>query len=184
VRGFSENQLGPRVLSVSSLVLTDTSLVRPCTPAELANATCNPNAPGIPASAFHPRPLGGNSVAEGSIEYQFPIGIVNGLRGALFVDGAVVRGGQFSNLIGATSSITPGFGLRFDTYVGPVRLDLGIRPTLVEQLPVVTAVTDPGGTQHLVTLKTFRRYDPVEGSGGIRGILNRLMLHLAIGPAF
>ena len=100
------------------------------------------------------------------------------------VDGAVVRGGQFSNLIGSTASITPGFGLRFDTYVGPVRLDLGIRPTLVEDLPVVTDVAGPGGTEQLVTLKTLRRYDPVQGSGGIRGILNRLMLHLAIGPAF
>ena len=184
VRGFSENQLGPRVLTVSSLVLTDTSLARPCTGAELADGSCNPNAPGIPASDFHPRPLGGNSVAEGSVEYQFPIAMVNGLRGAVFVDGAVVRGGQFSNLIGATASVTPGFGLRFDTYVGPVRLDLGIRPTLVEQLPVVTDVTGPDGTERLVLLKTLRRYDPVQGSSGIRGILNRLMLHLAIGPAF
>jgi hypothetical protein len=66
-----------------------------------------------------------------------------------------------------------------------VRLDLGIRPTLVERLPVVTEVTGTDGTERLVTLTTLRHYNPLEGSGGfLRGIFNRLMLHLAIGPAF
>ena len=185
VRGYGENQLGPRVLTISSLVLTDTGRAGHCTPAQIADGTCDPNIAGIPASAFQARPLGGTSVAEGSVELRFPIGVFNGLSGAVFIDGAVVRGGQFSNVIGAVAAITPGFGVRFGTPVGPVRLDLGLRPRLVELLPVVTDVTDPDGTQRLVGLTTSRKYDPLDRSGGpFRAVLNRLMLHLAIGPAF
>jgi hypothetical protein len=43
---------------------------------------------------------------------------------------------------------------------------------------------EDGGFQ-LVTLRTPRRYDPVDDSGNIfQKILGRLTLHLAIGPAF
>jgi outer membrane protein assembly factor BamA len=185
VRGFGENQLGPRVLTVSSRVLTDTTRASSCTAAQLADGSCDPNEVGVPATAFQPRPIGGTTVAEASVEYRFPIAMQSGLTGALFIDGAVVRGGQFSNVIGAVASITPGAGIRFDTPVGPVRLDLGIRPTLVERLPVVTDVVQSDGTERLVTLSTLRLYDPLDRSGNLlRGILNRLMLHLAIGPAF
>jgi hypothetical protein len=68
-----------------------------------------------------------------------------------------------------------------------VRLDLGVRPTLVEDLPVVTQVLDSAGfaRQRLVRLETLRRYDPVDTRGGwYRQILNRLVVHLAIGPPY
>jgi hypothetical protein len=69
--------------------------------------------------------------------------------------------------------------------VGPVRLDLGIRPQVVEDLPVITQVTDSTGALRLVTLTTLRRYDQTDATGGaLRKVLNRLTLHLAIGPAF
>ena len=74
---------------------------------------------------------------------------------------------------------------RLQTPVGPVRLDLGIRPTLVERLPVITEITLPDSSTQLVTLAARRRYDPLDRSGGwLRGILSRLRLHLAIGPPF
>jgi hypothetical protein len=70
--------------------------------------------------------------------------------------------------------------------VGPVRVDLGIKPTLVEQLAVVTAVTDPEtGETRLVQLQRLRDFDPLENSGGsFRQVLARLQLHLSIGQAF
>ena len=72
-----------------------------------------------------------------------------------------------------------------NTPVGPVRLDLGIRPTLVERLPVITQVVNPDSSVQLVTLAARRRYDPLDDSGGfLRQILSRLRLHLAIGPPF
>jgi outer membrane protein insertion porin family len=183
VRGFGENQLGPRVLTVAPEALTDTALTDHCTTSQLQARTCNPNIDGLKASAFQPQPLGGTSLAEATIEYRFPI--VEKIGGTVFVDGAVIGTDRFSKLLGATTSITPGFGLRLDTPVGPVRLDLGIRPRLVERLPVVTQVTTTAGKVELITLDTPRRYDPLDRSGNrLQQVLSRLTLHLAIGPAF
>ncbi|HSA55589.1 MAG TPA: BamA/TamA family outer membrane protein [Gemmatimonadaceae bacterium] len=185
VRGFGEQQLGPRVLVVSPTVLTNPRLLDPCTEAELRDRTCNPNRPGVPASAFEPQPLGGTAVAEASIEYRFPLVPAFGIDGAVFLDGALIGTNQLSDLLGATGSVTPGFGVRLGTPVGPVRLDLGVRPTLVERLPVITQVTNPDGSLELVSLATLRSYDPLDATGGfLRQVLSRLRLHLAIGPPF
>lgn len=185
VRGYQENQLGPRVLTIDPAKLTDTSLANPCTTAQLADGSCDPNQPGIRARDFQPRPLGGTTLAEASVELRFPVSFVRGLTGAVFVDGAIVKTERYSDLFGAISAITPGFGVRFNTPVGPVRLDLGIRPKIVEDLPVITQVSDSAGNFRLVTLTTQRRYDQTETSGGsLRKVLSRLTLHLAIGPAF
>jgi outer membrane protein assembly factor BamA len=185
VRGFGERQLGPRVLTVSPTTLTDTALASACTMAQLADRSCDPNLAGVEARDFQPQPLGGNTLAEGNVEYRFPLWPTQGISAAVFVDAAIISTRQLTDLLGATTAITPGFGLRMDTPVGPVRLDLGIRPTLVENLPVVTQVTNADGTAQLVTLTTARRYDPLDTSGGfLRGVLSRLRLHLAIGPPF
>lgn len=185
VRGFGERQLGPRVLTVSPAALTDTALASPCTEAQLQDRSCNPNLAGLKADAFQPQPLGGTGMAEASVEWRFELLPALGVSGAVFIDGAVIGTAQLSDLLGATGSITPGFGVRVQTPVGPVRLDLGIRPTLVERLPVITQITGPDGQPQLVTLAAERRYDPLDDSGGwLRGILSRLRLHLAIGEAF
>ena len=185
VRGFGERQLGPRVLTVSPTALTDTALAAPCTTGQIADRSCDPNLAGLGAGAFQPQPLGGNAVSEASVEYRFPLWPVHGISGAVFIDGAVIGTNQLADLLGATAAITPGFGLRMDTPIGPVRLDLGIRPTLVEDLPVVTEVTNLDGSTSLVTLTTPRRYDPLDSSGGFfKQVLSRLRLHLAIGPPF
>ena len=184
VRGFGERQLGPRVLTVSPTALTDTALAAPCTSAQLQDGSCNPNIAGLEAAAFQPQPLGGTAVAEFSIEYRFQLWPVHGISGALFLDGAVIGTNQLTDLLGATTAVTPGFGIRMETPVGPVRLDLGVRPTLVENLPVVTQVSTPNGPE-LVTLNTARRYDPLDTRGGfLSQVLSRLRLHLAIGPPF
>lgn len=185
VRGFGERQLGPRVLTISPTALTDSALPAPCTNESIRALSCNPNIAGVPASAFQPQPLGGTAVAEASVEYRFPLFRSFGINGAIFIDGALIGTNQLSNLLGSTGSITPGFGVRMNTPVGPVRLDLGIRPTLVERLPVITQVVNPDSSVQLVTLAARRRYDPLDDSGGfLRQILSRLRLHLAIGPPF
>lgn len=185
VRGFGERQLGPRVLTVSPAALTDTALAAPCTTGQIQDRSCDPNIAGLEARAFNPQPLGGNAVAEANIEYRFPLWRAQGIDGAVFVDGAIIGTNQLGDLLGATAAITPGFGLRIDTPVGPVRLDLGIRPSLVEDLPVVTQMTTAAGENQLVTLATTRRYDPLDRSGRfLQQVLSRLRLHLAIGPPF
>ena len=185
VRGFGERQLGPRVLTVSPTALTDTALAAPCSSTQIADRSCDPNIDGLEATAFQPQPLGGTALAEASVEYRFPLWPVHGVSGAVFLDGAVIGTNQLTDLLGATAAITPGFGLRMDTPIGPVRLDLGIRPTLVEDLPVVTQVTNADGSVELVTLNKTRRYDPIDHSGRfLTKVLSRLRLHLAIGPPF
>jgi outer membrane protein assembly factor BamA len=182
VRGYGENQLGPRILTIDpARLLADSA----CTAASVADGSCDPNIAGLGAEAFQPRPVGGTALGEASVEYRFPLAIAAGLSGAVFLDGAVVGTNRFSDLLGASASITPGFGIRFATPVGPVRLDLGLRPKLVENLPVITQVTTTNGSFRLVTLETPRRYDQAEVTGGaLKQVLSRLTLHLAIGPAF
>jgi outer membrane protein assembly factor BamA len=184
VRGYGENQLGPRILTIPSATLREF-----CAAADIR--FCDPNATrvendeviGIPADAFSPRPLGGRSVLEGSVEYRFPVW--GPLIGAVFVDGAVVGQGIGELLAEGQAAVTPGFGARFHTPVGPIRVDLGIRPTITERLPVVTETLDADGQRRLVRLDQRRDYDPLDGAQGIfRQVLARLTLHLSIGEAY
>jgi outer membrane protein assembly factor BamA len=182
VRGFWENQLGPRVLTVPAEALLEGENGG-CTPAEIAAGTCDPTV--APAHAFRARPLGGTSVLEGNVEYRFPL--FREIRGAVFVDGAVVGerlGGLFTEGFGA---VTPGFGVRSDTPVGPIRVDLGVRPGITRDWPVITEHVDEDGVRTLVRLDTPRRWDPIEAAqprGFLGRVLAHLTLHLAIGEAF
>lgn len=177
VRGYGENQLGPRVLTVDP----DSLLAHGCGPASIADRSCNPES--VPSEAFEPRPTGGTSLIEANIEYRFPIW--KRLGGAVFVDGAYLGEGSASEIFNGTGAITPGFGLRYQSPVGPIRIDLGIRPTLKEDLPVITQTIDSTGAPQLVRLDHTKTYDPLEGSGGgFRKVLRRLSLHLSIGQAF
>lgn len=177
VRGYGENQLGPRILTIHAGMLEDAG----CTAASIASATCDPN--GVESSEFQSRPLGGNEVVEASIEYR--VRLWGPITGAVFLDGAAVGDRNLNIPTGGRSAITPGFGVRYISPIGPVRVDLGIRPTLVEELPVVTSIEDEEGRSQLVQLERTKRYDPLEGSSGTLGqILSRLQIHLSIGEAF
>ncbi|HEU4584491.1 MAG TPA: BamA/TamA family outer membrane protein [Gemmatimonadaceae bacterium] len=177
VRGYGENQLGPRVLTVDP----DTLLAHGCTPATIADRSCDPQ--GVPSEDFEPRPTGGTSLIEANIEYRFPVW--KRLGGAVFIDGAYVGEGSASEIFNGTGAITPGFGVRYKSPVGPIRVDLGIRPTLKENLRVITQIIDSTGTPQLISLDREKTFDPIEGNGGgFRKILRRLSLHLSIGQAF
>jgi hypothetical protein len=81
--------------------------------------------------------------------------------------------------------VTPGFGVRYDSPVGPIRVDFGVRPGRVEELPVITELVDDTGERRLVRLEQRRRYDPLgESRSFFRQVLDRLTVHLAIGEAF
>jgi outer membrane protein insertion porin family/translocation and assembly module TamA len=176
VRGYGENQLGPRILTIDPQILVDAD--PNCSAAAIQ--ACDPNT--VSSGEFQPRPTGGTSLLEGSVEYRFPIW--KKLHGAVFVDGAFVGQGPFEDVTKGTGALTPGFGFRYISPVGPIRVDLGVRPTLEEDLTVITQTTTPEGTPALVRLFQLKRYDPVEGGGGLRQVLNRLTLHLSIGQAY
>jgi outer membrane protein assembly complex protein YaeT len=69
------------------------------------------------------RPIGGNSLLLGSAELRFPI--FGDLGGVVFVDAGNVYSGNFSyNLSDLRFGVGPGF--RYNTPVGPFRVDFGI----------------------------------------------------------
>jgi outer membrane protein insertion porin family len=194
VRGFAESQLGPRVLTVDSTVLFDAKRPFPgsagggaCGPSIEAVKFCDPNTADLKNSDFFSQPLGGTSLLEGSIEYRMPLPLGETLRhvvGAVFIDGGIIGKGDIRGIsslggvIKGTGAITPGFGVRYDSPVGPIRVDFGINPNRTEQLTVVTAVADATGARRIVPLATTRRYQ--QGSG----FFSHLVLHFSIGEAY
>lgn len=176
VRGYGENQLGPRVLTIPSSKLRD--LVPGCAePVDIT--TCDPNVDGLDRLDFEPRPLGGNFVVEASAELRFPVW--KQLFGAAFVDAGYVSQKTNPELPRSKAALTPGFGVRYRSPVGPIRVDIGINPGLSETLPVVTDAT-VDGEKRLVKLLEPRSFKPV--GRGAWGVLDRMVLHLSIGEAF
>jgi len=198
VRGFGENQLGPRVLTIApdklrgrSIKGADTTWV--CAPT-VGITQCDPSAVQLRDRDFQVRPLGGTTLLEGSIELRMPVW--RSVVAAVFVDGAILGEGSLGMITKGTGAITPGFGVRYESPVGPIRVDLGVRPTLRRALPVITQTTDSVGRRVLVSLSPetgcvegnsagCRTYpDPAEKLGFFRALTNRLTLHLSIGQAF
>lgn len=176
VRGFGENQLGPRVLTIPAGRLRRHD---PNCTEDVDIRLCDPNAEGVNRTDFEARPLGGNLVTEGSIEFRFPIW--RQIMGAGFIDAGYVSQKTNPDLPKSKRAVTPGFGVRYLSPVGPIRVDFGINPGRAEDLPVVTESVVNGKTT-LVTLQD-RRHLTVGGSGA-RRVLDRLQLHLSIGEAF
>jgi outer membrane protein insertion porin family len=182
VRGFGENQLGPRVLTISAAGLRGGTLDPEGTlacPEATPITDCDPNLDAYEDDDFQPRPLGGNTVAEASVELRFPLW--KQLSGAAFIDAGVVTQNIDRSLPGSRAAITPGFGVRYRSPVGPIRVDIGINPGRSERLPVISEeIVD--GERRLVRLNTRREYSI--SRGGFMGILDRMVLHLSIGEAF
>ncbi len=188
VRGFGENELGPRVLTIAPNVIRGPANQCPLsTPIQ----QCPINVPYLKDTAFTPQALGGRTLLEGSAELRFPI--YRRLGGAVFVDGAIVTNGILprvtSGICDGCAAVTPGLGVRYYSLIGPIRVDIGLNPLTTYHLPVLTetssgtvvAVTGPPGTSAAAAKRT---YAPALTLGGLQGLLNRISLHLALGQAF
>ena len=201
VRGFAQNQLGPRVLTVdpARLLIADADTTAICAPAEIMNLTCDANA--LDPHAFGtPRPTGGSKVLEGGVEYRFVVG--RRLETAVFVDFGRIWTEQESG--GASRfEISPGFGVRYLSPIGPIRFDVGYRFRGDENLQVVTSQVRAFGTgddpkdrisrkvedkkevidfvlsEELALLGPHVSFGPSSGFS-----FSRLQLHLSIGQAF
>lgn len=140
VRGFAQNQLGPRVLSIPlQSLLRDGQDGAACTAAEVQELSCDAGA--LADGRFTPRPIGGSQLLEANVEFRFPLGGARS-EGAVFLDvGQLwpepgdVRLDDFQ--------MTPGLGVRYATPIGPVRVDVGYRLRSGEQLRVVTSQVRP-----------------------------------------
>ncbi|HEY4129781.1 MAG TPA: BamA/TamA family outer membrane protein, partial [Gemmatimonadaceae bacterium] len=189
VRGYAESQLGPRILTLDASKLDTTSGINggKCAATAARVQFCDPNSSKVSNGDFFSQPLGGTSLIEGSVEYRFPLNFGPNLRhffGAVFLDGGIVGSGDVrglqsvSNFVKGTGAVTPGFGLRYDSPVGPIRVDIGLNPNKTERLGVVTAVPDATGVVHIVTLPGSRLFTPD------KTFFNHLVLHFSIGEAY
>ncbi len=164
IRGFPYNQLGP----VTYVVDSTANVFNPdgsINPAEVEEQT-------------QVVPVGGNAVVIGNVEVRVPAPIwPRALRLAAFVD----VGGVFQ--LGAESSAenrivaTPGAGIRFQTPVGPFRLDVAYSWNRLENGPVY--ITQPNGDlEPLVDPSTGQPYilDPAKKRGW--------QLNLTVGQPF
>ena len=141
LRGFAQSSLGPRSLSVP----VEELLRRPgpsddsaCTPAAVSDLTCD-GTPLAGSSHYQQRPIGGQATFEASAELRFRL--TDGLLGGVaFVDvGQVWR--QTVSL--GDLEWSPGVGLRYNTLVGPIRIDLAYSFRDREALQVVTSGIRP-----------------------------------------
>ncbi len=205
VRGFRQFELGPKVLFVQDPLLwllrdsvdiggDDPVPAAGCSPASVNDGTCDVR--DLSTRAFDIRPTGGQVVVEANLELRMPSPVFRDrVRAAAFVDI-----GQVWNRRGdvdpAELIATPGFGVRYESPVGPIRLDVAYNTQGMERLRVLTSGVEacdpddegceavPGLTQgyrpseRLITLARARSWDPVDN------VWDRLQLHFSIGQAF
>jgi outer membrane protein assembly factor BamA len=208
VRGFGENQLGPRILTLPHgyLIHAKDKNGNPCDAFTDAIRSCDPNTAvdsvanaqgvfeAVKDQQFTPRPLGGTSIIEGSVEYRFALPFVSSLGGAVFVDGAAVGErvldplgaglSTLANLVRGKAAITPGFGVRYYSPVGPIRIDVGINTSQSENLAVVTELVK-NGKREIVPLDMPRHFSATgTETSAVRNALNRMVLHLSIGQPY
>ena len=195
VRGFPQNRLGPRVLTVDVeeiIAPTDSAVAPACTPEEVMLRTCEPGE--LDDAAFFPRPTGGTRVLEANLEYRFRLGAA--WEAAAFLDVGQVWAEDDPIDVGSLEW-SPGVGVRYFSPVGPIRLDLGYRLDQGQRLPVVTsqirrlrgaeaaedAILVPG-RGYYVRLDELALLEEGAVYGKGRSPWQRLQLHFSIGQAF
>jgi outer membrane protein assembly factor BamA len=202
VRGFAQFRMGPKLLTINAVDhLAPDSLNAPfsCSAQEINAGNCDVSQLAVTDPQFFDvRAVGGAAVLEGNVELRFPF-FLDKLRAAAFVDFGqvwqVAEEARLRNLI-----FTPGFGLRYFSAIGPVRIDVGYNPQAAERLTVVTTkvcaleenvpctsdTIDPNTTytaDMLANTSELIRLGEVNW-GGDRSFLDRLQFHFSIGQAF
>jgi outer membrane protein insertion porin family/translocation and assembly module TamA len=148
VRGFGQNELGP--------------VVRVLERVDSSGAT--------PDSTIRTSAVGADQLVLANLEYRFPLPLMDGaLQGAVFTDAAWLgtRGGfSFSGV-----RATPGIGVRLQTAIGPVGLDLAYNPYQAQAGPLYRV----DGADLVLVRDDYRPR---------RGRWDRIRLNFSIGQAF
>lgn len=155
VRGFNRNEMGPGVWIYEG---------------ELPPDSIDPTDADLDVRYI---PSGGTSVAVASAELRFPSPVLRDLlRLAAFVDGGTIGLDPLWKL-NSKWQVTPGFGVRATTPVGPLRIDIAYNPYPRQRQPLLAR--DSLEVLHRVS-DAFRPDPP--------NFLRRLRLHVAVGQAF
>lgn len=112
-RGYAQREIGPHGI---------VPFYAPGVTSNKLDQDCAATLPGAPSTCD--LPLGGFTLWEASIELRFPI--AGSFSGALFTDAADVAPQKLRYRFNRPH-LSAGLGLRYDTPVGPVRLDVGYR---------------------------------------------------------
>ena len=206
VRGFEENRLGPTVLIADLEDLlgypTEDAAGPVCAPEEVVARSCDPDP--LDDGRFLSQPVGGTVLIEANAEVRFPL-IASSLQGVGFVDVGQIWADRSDFDLGDLE-VTPGVGIRYLSPIGPIRLDLGLRSSAEQVLPVATrglrayleGTDDPAsrltvpwaggdsrtldwiGTDEVAFLPSGATFG---GSGSLFSF-SRLQLHISIGQAF
>jgi outer membrane protein assembly factor BamA len=188
VRGFAQSRLGPRVLFTEPVeLLTDPPGGPGCDPEELVDLSCDAGV-AIDSVSVTALPIGGTRVLEGNAEVRFPL--ASWLEGVAFTD----FGQAWSSTINLRDiEVTPGFGLRFPSPVGPIRIDLAYRGRRAQDLAVITpqivAATGMDADSLVVNGETIPYVQTNQLEQLTPFVLftergSRFQLHVSIGQAF
>ncbi len=176
VRGFEQNLLGPTVLLFQAddcpgeEAPTSPDALTACA-RDLAARPTDPN------DVFDERPVGGDAAFEANLELRAHVGGPWTLVGFVDVGQVWVDIGELEPPVAS-----PGAGVRFESPVGPLRVDVGYDPTSAALLPAVAQLP----SQEIVELSLPILFDPFtyDGAGGFTEFWRRLQLHISIGEAF
>jgi outer membrane protein assembly factor BamA len=147
----------------------------------LKEGTCD--ASGLRDRKFLPRPKGGTRLLEGSVEMRFPLGGVF-WEGATFLDFGQVWDEDTTPRLDDLE-FTPGFGVRYFSPIGPIRVDLGYRFQGGDYLRVVANDIELDEGEWVPTGDLILLDKPVLWGEELgRWTLKRFQLHLSIGQAF
>ncbi|WP_420633736.1 BamA/OMP85 family outer membrane protein [Candidatus Palauibacter sp.] len=167
VRGFGQNLLGPRVLVADQ--------VEDCPMGDFE--ACVQRLAAEDPGAFDQRPRGGDAHLEINLELRRYLSPQWGL--VFFADAGSVS----QNLTELKDVVwTPGFGLRYTSPIGSIRLDVGYNTMYATDLPAIVSLED--GT--LVQMPRPVRFDPFrfDDPSPLLEVWRRLQIHVSIGEAF
>lgn len=166
VRGYGRNGLGP----TSNPGVYVAEGAKP--------DTTRPGDPLVPTGAVVFVPLGGASIVLANTELRMPSPFLSRLlRLAFFVDVGALGTGSVTAISPGDLRVTPGFGLRFQTPVGPARLDVGYRPYGTYEAPVLAPYT-PEGSDEAQLIRLPDQYQPDDNW------LSRFQFNFAVGQPF
>ncbi|HEX6557814.1 MAG TPA: BamA/TamA family outer membrane protein [Longimicrobiales bacterium] len=200
VRGFAQFRMGPKLLTANATeFLAQDSIPGHCTAQEINAGSCDVERflnDEHRQSRLDVRPVGGEAVLEGNLELRMPF-VWPTWRAVAFLDfGQVWR--QPSQVHFRDVVFTPGFGFRYFSAIGPIRVDLGYNPNPAERLPVVTqkvicgqpSCTSPDiEPDQTYTADQLTNTNQLVTVGNIlwnadRPWYDRFQLHFSIGQAF
>jgi len=200
VRGFAQFRMGPKLLTANAAeFLAQDSIPGHCTAQEINAGSCDVERfldDKNRQERLDVRPVGGEAVLEGNVELRVPFLWPNWRMVAFLDFGQVWRQPRQIHLDDVV--FTPGFGFRYFSAIGPVRVDLGYNPNPAERLPVVTQKVicgGPGCTSETIepgqeyTADQLKNTDQLVTVGSVlwnagRAWYDRFQLHFSIGQAF